>query len=67
MVIEKKFLIISLSLEILLVLKVISDISGFTKYINKYITGLTINNGSVTTKEIDVIIDFDMAEVYEVN
>ena len=31
------------------------------------IKGLTINNGSVNTKDIHVKINIDMAEVYEVN
>ena len=32
-----------------------------------FIKGLTINNGSVNTKDIDVKIDIDMADVYKVN
>ena len=31
-----------------------------------FVKGLTINNGSVNTKEIDVTIVFNMAEVYDV-
>ena len=32
-----------------------------------FIKGLTINNGSVSTKDIDVKVYVNMAEVYEVN